>query len=152
MLSARDVADYFLGCVKMHEDDGEVISNLKLQKLVYYAQGFHLAIYGKPLFPEGVKAWKHGPVVPELYQDFKTYGGRHIDLPESVDLSQYDDQTRELLDEIYEVYGQFSAWQLRNITHKEPPWADTTQNLEISHNAMKQYFKTQLVDGEEAED
>ena len=65
-LSCHDVAQYFLA--QMDEDAGDLISNLKLQKLVYYAQGFALALHGRPLFRERVEAWTHGaPVVPELY-------------------------------------------------------------------------------------
>ena len=62
-VTAFDVANYFLS-IPEYED----LTNLKLQKLVYYAQGIHLAIYGKPLFNEAIKAWEHGPVVPELYR------------------------------------------------------------------------------------
>lgn len=56
-----------------------------------------------------------------------------------------DERTRELLDEVYRVYGQFDPWK-RNITHDEEPWKDAYEgNMIISHQAMKQYFKTQLV-------
>lgn len=72
MIPARKVAKYFLS--KVEEDIGDGISNLKLQKLVYYAQAYHLAMYGEPLFGERVEAWEHGPVVPELYREYKIYG------------------------------------------------------------------------------
>ena len=65
MISCQDVANYFLSLCD--EDAGDLISNLKLQKLVYYAQGFHLAISGEPLFDEKIMAWEHGPVIPQLY-------------------------------------------------------------------------------------
>ena len=61
-LSCYDVAQYFLA--KADEDAGDLMSNLKLQKLVYYAQGFALVLLEKPLFPERIEAWIHGPVVP----------------------------------------------------------------------------------------
>ncbi|WP_273039158.1 Panacea domain-containing protein [Iningainema tapete] len=57
-----------------------------------------------------------------------------------------DERTRELLDEVYRVYGQFSAWKLRNMTHDEEPWKDAYEgNMIITHQDLKQYFKTQLV-------
>lgn len=62
MLNCFDVAKYFLA--QQDETAGDLISNLKLQKLIYYAQGFHLAISDRPLFPEPIKAWIHGPAVP----------------------------------------------------------------------------------------
>ena len=143
MLSAADVASYFLAT--QPEGAGESISNLKLQKLCYYAQGFHLAIFEKPLFGEGVNAWAHGPVVPELYRRYKQFGDGPIDVPGHVDFSRYDEETKDLLDEVSEVYGQFSAWKLRTMTHDEPPWKQARKlgdGAEISHGSMADYFKT----------
>jgi uncharacterized phage-associated protein len=140
-LPAMDVANYFLS--KADEDAGDLISNLKLQKLLYYAQGFCLALYGEPLFTESIRAWKHGPVVLEVYHHFKKYGD--VGLPRPKETRVLSKRVRTLLDEVYKVYGQFSAWKLRNLTHREPPWADTAQSRIISHASLKAYFKTQLV-------
>ena len=144
MLSCFDVAKYFLA--QSDEESGDLISNLKVQKLVYYAQGFHLALYGEPLFLEPIEAWVHGPVVPELYHSFKDYGSNSIPIPTDIDFSAYDAQTRELLDEVYCVYGQFSAWKLRNMTHEEDPWKDMIKlgGGVITHQAMKRYFESQV--------
>lgn len=141
-LSCHDVAQYFLA--QMDEDAGDLISNLKLQKLVYYAQGFALALYGRPLYPERIEAWTHGPVVPDLYQEFRGYGSDPIPHPDETDFSIYDVQTRELLDEVYAVYGQFSAWKLRDMTHSEPPWRDTPSGQEIQHDDLSCYFATRV--------
>ena len=65
MLTCYDIAKYFLA--QADEEIGDLISNLKLQKLVYYAQGFYLALHDEALFPEDIEAWTHGPVVPVLY-------------------------------------------------------------------------------------
>jgi uncharacterized phage-associated protein len=143
MLTCFNIAKYFL--VKTDEDCGDLISNLKLQKLVYYAQGFHLALFDKPLFEEKIEAWAHGPVIPALYREYKQFGSKAIPIPDDLDLSIYDQQTKDLLDEVYAVFGQFSAWKLRNMTHKEPTWKDAADyNGEISHQAMKNYFITQI--------
>jgi uncharacterized phage-associated protein len=143
MLSCHDVAKYLLCLVD--EEAGDLISNLKLQKLVYYAQGFYLAMYDIPLFLESIEAWTHGPVVPDLYHEYKQYGSGPIPQPDNIDLSKYDDNTRKLMDEVYSVFGQFSAWKLRNMTHEEPPWKDASDTAgEITHEAMREYFKTQL--------
>ena len=69
MLSAQDVADFFI--LPALEDDGELITNLKLQKLLYYAQGYSLAILDRPIFPEKIEHWTHGPVVHEIYHKYK---------------------------------------------------------------------------------
>ncbi len=78
MHSVIDVANYFLSLV--NEDQGEGITNMKMQKLVYYAQGFSLAMLNKPLFEEPIEAWQYGPVVPTLYHAFKKYG--NVPLPQ----------------------------------------------------------------------
>ena len=148
MLSCYDVANYFL--TQISEDAGDLMSNLKLQKLVYYAQGFHLALYDEPLFPEPLEAWTNGPVVPELFRHYKKYESGAIPCPKGVDFSIYEEETRSFLDEVYSVFGQFAAWKLRNLTDQEPPWIVATENGgKITHNSLKKYFKTQLNNDEE---
>ena len=142
MLSCYDVAQYFLA--KADEDAGDLMSNLKLQKLMYYAQGFALVLCDKPLFPQCIEAWIYGPVVPALYHEYKSYGTDAIPPPRERDFSKYDQETRDLLDEVYAVYGQFAAWKLRNMTHQEPPWCMTPTGQEITHDALRAYFKTQI--------
>lgn len=142
MLTPNDVADYFLK--KTCPEFGDAISNLKLQKLVYYAQGFHLAMYGEPLFEENIIAWEHGPVVESLYYKYKDFGAGELPQPESINLGQYKPEQLELLDEVFEVYGQFSAWKLRNMTHSERPWLETQKNNVIPKELMEDFFKTLL--------
>lgn len=143
MTTCFDVANYFLA--QIDEDAGDLVSNLKLQKLVYYAQGFHLAILDKPVFDEPIEAWAHGPVVPVLYHSYKAGGSNPIPRPEDIDFSIYSNDTREVLDEVHKVYGQFSAWKLRNMTHEEPPWIEASETRSvISQESLKKYFKTQL--------
>jgi len=142
MLSCFDVARYFLALVD--EDAGDSLTNLKLQKLVYYAQGFYLALYDEPLFPEHIEAWTHGPVVPDLYHALKQFGSEPVKLDWEVDPDRYTPEIMGLLDEVYSVYGQFSAVRLRNITHQEPPWQQTPNGQVIPLDLMKDYFKTQI--------
>ncbi|MFC7552646.1 Panacea domain-containing protein [Pseudoroseomonas wenyumeiae] len=141
-MQADDIARYFLA--KADPEAGDAISNLKLQKLCYYAQGFHLALYDRPLFEERIEAWQHGPVVPDLYHEYKSYGSASIPVPQDLDRASYPEDVRELLDEVYSVYGQYSAWKLRNMTHEERPWIDAHQagGAIIEHQAMSEYFKT----------
>ncbi|MFN7918773.1 MAG: DUF4065 domain-containing protein [Bryobacteraceae bacterium] len=142
MHTAAEIADYFLATVD--DEAGDSMSNLKLQKLVYYAQGFHLALTGKPLFNDPIMAWEHGPVVPTLYHGFKQHGGEPIPRPENgVDESNYSKEVREILNEVFDEYGQFSPWKLRNLTHEEPPWREAyPTHGEISQASMRRYFST----------
>lgn len=143
MLSCYDVANFFLA--QANEEIGDLISNLKLQKLTYYAQGFCLAVNDEPFFPEEIEAWTHGPVIPELYYHYKEYKSNAIPSPTNLDFSVYDQNTTDFLNEIYSVFAQFSAWKLRNMTHDEPPWRNVAREAGvISHAAMKKYFLTQI--------
>jgi len=137
---AKYIADYIL--TMSDPDIGDIISNMKLQKLIYYAQGFHLALFDVPLFEEPIVAWEHGPVVESVYQDFKKFGASAIEVPHDLDDTVLSDDQKDLMKEVYEVYGQFSAWKLRNMTHNELPWLQTPKNEIISVDLMKSFFKT----------
>ncbi len=145
-MTAREAAEYFL--VRAAADD-EGMTLLKLQKLLYYAQGFHLALNGgEPLFDEPILRWEHGPVVRSIWEAYAEFrGGRLIDAPAEINMGRYDQESREFLDEVWVVYGQFSAWKLRDMTHDERPWAETAQNQEIPRALMTEFFLQQLQDG-----
>ncbi|MGC4058536.1 MAG: DUF4065 domain-containing protein [Chitinophagaceae bacterium] len=112
-----------------------------MQKLVYYAQGFHLAIKGTAFFNEPILAWEHGPVVESLYHHFKEYGATGLPYPSDFDAHRtFTAEQIELIKEIHSVYGQFSAWKLRNLTHSERPRMETPRNQEIDHELLRDYF------------
>jgi len=140
MLNAKHIAEYFLTYVD--EDAGEGITNLKLQKLVYYAQGVYLAIYKKPLFNASIEAWIHGPIVASLYHIYEKYGNNPIPTPKQIDFSIYSQNVKEILDEVYNVFGQFSAWKLQHMVYEELPWKETIYGNVISLEVLHKYFKT----------
>jgi uncharacterized phage-associated protein len=146
MATALDVAKYIL--LIADDDDGDLISNLKLQKLLYYCQGFALVLIGRPIFDAKIKAWEHGPVVPEVWFEFKKHGQLSIPPPSQFDMDVLSVKDRNLINEVYNVYGQYSAWKLRNMTHSEPPWTQTAKDSVISHDKLISYFKTQVTDDE----
>ena len=141
--AARDVADYFL-VLGSDEYADESVSNLKLQKLCYYAQGFSLAIHDRPLFDEAIVAWQHGPVVRELWDVYRANGARGIEKPETWDFSRFAPEDLDVMNEVYEVFGQYSAWKLRDMTHEEPPWKETPINGVILHDKLRKYFRTRV--------
>lgn len=141
-MSARGVAEYFLA--KVDEDAGDGLSNLKVQKLVYYAQAYYLALHRRPLFSERIEAWAHGPVIPDLYHEFKRFGAGSIACSDTDYPDDINKDDSEYLDEVYNVFGQYSAWKLRDMTHAEPPWKDAyveAPSSVITHEAMIDYFK-----------
>jgi uncharacterized phage-associated protein len=141
MAQVSDIAKYL---IMLEEKVEEQMTNLKLQKLLYYCQGFSLAIRNKPLFTENIEAWDHGPVVPVIYHEYKSYGANGFTCPKDFDEKVIPENERNLINEVYSVYGQYSAWGLRNMTHNESPWIKTPSNGIISHKLMKEYFKTKI--------
>ncbi|MBF0488293.1 MAG: SocA family protein [Nitrospirae bacterium] len=145
MYTCFDIADYFLSKA---EDDEELLSNLKLQKLMYYAQGLYLITNGQPLFSENIEAWTYGPVVPDLYHKHKNYGAGGIPAPTDFDHNKINRQDCEFLNEIYEVFGQYSALRLKELSHSDICWKnayDKGAKTIISHDEMIKHMKKYLV-------
>ena len=147
--SASEIAKWFLS--RNNEDyklgnTDELISNLKLQKLLYYAQGCVLAITDKPLFNDNIVAWEHGPVVPSVYHEYKNNGKSGIEFNENYDRSSIGQQLNDILESVYAEFGQYSARKLRNMTHEETPYIKTCKNDVIDNNLIKSYFKENYVE------
>ena len=142
MCDCFKTAEYFLRL--QTGDAGDSISNMKLQKLLYYAQGFALAILGKPLFEDDFEKWAYGPVLPVVYNKYKAFGSEAIPRPEGASLQDYTDDERKLLDEVYYTFGQYSAWALSEMSHATAPWRDAELGRIISKDSMKTYFATQV--------
>jgi uncharacterized phage-associated protein len=137
---ALDIANKIIS--KTDLEHGDTISNLKLQKMMYYQQGFHLAYFGTPLFDEDIVAWQYGPVVPSVYKEYKSFESNSISTSkEGISLSNDEE---ELFNNVYEEYNQFSAVALMKMTHEESPWKTTEINSVISRDKMMAFFKTQI--------
>ena len=110
---------------------------------MYYAQGYFLAKKDTPLFEEDFLAWEHGPVIRKIYDKYKGNGANGIkyDSDFKIDI---DKETERILEEVYNEYGQYTAWKLRNMTHEEKPWKTTPRNEIISKEKIKDYFKTKV--------
>ena len=137
---ALDIANKIIS--KTDLEHGDTISNLKLQKMMYYQQGFHLAYFGTPLFDEDIVAWQYGPVVPTVYKEYKSFESNSIStFKEPISLSEDEE---ELFNNVYDEYNQFSAVALMKMTHEESPWRTTDINSVISQEKMTAFFKTQI--------
>lgn len=142
----QTIADYLIWRANADEDLGENITNLRLQKLLYYVQGFHLAMNdGAPLFEEPIVAWQHGPAVRAVWARFRDRGADALPTPPDFDPEAVDAEAREAIEEAYGVYGQYSARGLRNLTHEEAPWRDTPIGETIAREALHRYFADHLV-------
>lgn len=146
-LSPDDVADFFLS---LANESGGVITNLKLQKLVYYAQAWYLANFHKPLFNEDFQAWVHGPVIPKLYEKYKRFGCGQIvkELDPDEVKTRFDAETIEFLTEVANVYMPYDGYALELMTHQETPWtvargdieSDAKCHTSIDMKLMEKYY------------
>ncbi|CAH9066242.1 hypothetical protein PSEHALCIP103_03547 [Pseudoalteromonas haloplanktis] len=143
MVTALDVAKVLVNYQNQEDSD---LSNLKLQKLVWYCLGFCGALTGKKLFDDEIKAWEHGPVVPTLYHELKKFGRNPVELDVNPDLEEkFEKEQLEVIYEVAEVFGKYSAWKLRNMTHEEAPWLNHESTAgTIPFNEIVEYFKTRL--------
>jgi uncharacterized phage-associated protein len=142
MASVTDVAKYIVRVAQDNSEDGEYdITPMKLQKLIYFCQGFYLAFFDAPLFDEDIQAWPHGPVCPTLYQKLQKFSSNPVIFIDAGD-DGLSDREKHLIDDVYGHYGQYSASKLRNLTHNEGPWKEASANATISKGNLEKYFKT----------
>jgi uncharacterized phage-associated protein len=121
---AVEVAEYMLA--RAYEN-GDVITNLKLQKLLYYAQAWYMVHHeGKKLFIDDIEAWKWGPVIKDLYLKYKRYGNSGIDKEECGEecILRMDAHDREFIDGFSAEFMACSASDLVNMIHRESPWIE----------------------------
>ncbi len=124
----------------------EGLTNLKLQKLLYYAQGIGAGRYNCRLILENFEAWEHGPVVPFVYHNYKTSGSGSLSINPGADLTVItkNPMALKILEETINSYGKYTAWVLRNKTHCESPWLETKQNCEIEFQKIQTFFESSL--------
>lgn len=146
-LNIFDVANFFLKIVD--RDSGSTITPLKLQKILYYAQGYYLANYDKPLFKEDFQAWAHGPANEGIYDKYKSCKYNTIPMPKE-DLPLMDDELNDFLNDIWQTFGIYDGKYLEEQTHKESPWIEARKGYApgekcheiITKESMKRFFKT----------
>jgi uncharacterized phage-associated protein len=168
MLSAAAVANEFL---KLQSEDPHSpgLDQMKLQKLVYYAHAWYLAIKGTPLFDDDIEAWPWGPVVRNLYIEFKDFkskpiSGRRAQIllkDEGSDQSDWriitpyptDEGVKEFIRNVWESHKNFTGVQLSNATHAEgEPWfivnkfknGNLDEKPKIENDLIKSIFRSKL--------
>ena len=132
----------------------------KLQKLLYYAYAWTLALLNDSideinfrLFKEPIQAWVHGPVVPSVYNKYKSYGWSEIPRLESYNDDEFSSDVLDVLKQVWDVYGELSGNELEEISHKERPWKEARKNIpayascieQISDRVIFEYFNEQAV-------
>ena len=152
----QTIANAFLEIAKSKD---KALTNMQLQKLVYFAHAWHLAVKEQPLINTPVKAWNFGPVIPPLYNSLKTYGngivqkliagydqntGERTDYP----VLEIDKGARAIIDRVWEIYGNLTGGQMSTLTHKPgEPWDKVYKSApfsEIPDAEIMDFYKKQL--------
>lgn len=153
---AIDIARYVINYL---EDSGRHISNLKLQKILYYIQAAFLSETGLPCYEDDIVRWRHGPVVKSVYDEFRCYTDENIpkqseiphlaiedgqlvmkNIPFTYDA--YAEADRKWIERVVEGLAGFNPWYLVDRTHEEDPWQSLDKyNLIISKTSIKEYFQ-----------
>lgn len=142
--TAENVAKYFIYLASQafvgDNKEREGITNLKLQKVLYFAQAYYLSKIGKPLFSDSIEAWEYGPVVPDVYRKFRHSGSNPIICEE--DKSSLSNEDKETLKNVWGTFGGYSASKLVDITHAHTPWKEANKSADriISNKAIKEYY------------
>jgi uncharacterized phage-associated protein len=139
------VSDYLLTCGR---SKGDVFTNLKFQKLLFYSQSWYLARFDHPIFQEDFEAWIHGPVLPSQYQRFRAWEWRPIDDDIRAPQALPPKLTRHL-NSIITTFGTETATALEMMTHQEAPWLRARRNIPnnapsraiITKASMRDYYR-----------
>lgn len=155
MLNINDVCDYL---INRFSESNESLSNLKLQKLLYYIQAWYLAFYNKPLFNSKFQAWIHGPVSRDIYNRFSSknlYSSiTSDDIKDSDFINRLDSNHIKHINVVLESYGGLADYQLEEMSHQEEPWLSAREGyrpsqrceVTIEEEIMTKYYKMRISD------
>ncbi|EHW9790786.1 SocA family protein [Listeria innocua] len=147
---ADSVAGYIIDYCREKEYE---LNNLKLQKLLYYAQAKFLVSKSRPLFEEAIEKWKLGPVVPEVYHIYKSYGAKNIISPEkrieiifnkkgelkfeNIILEEISTEDKQILNMVIDKYATFNPFELVNMTHRHEIWKKDKEKIQDGQITVK---------------
>lgn len=164
MQSPKSIANFFL---ELAASSGTPLDPMKLQKLVYYANGWYAGYRKQPLLNEPIEAWPYGPVIPSLYHEFKGYGSDPIRHPatewnsEAKDFNPVappvDQDLRTFLSNIWRSYGGYTGIKLSEMTHAPGgPWDVTwrrsggMRGVDIPTELIADHFATAIAQANSA--
>ncbi len=156
-----DIKDFAKFIIYFFNSRGSLITNKKLQKLLYYTQSWHLVYFDNQLFKETPEAWVHGAVYPNIYQQYKKFKANPIvfdngiereQLQKVFELFKFNENQKDFINSVLITYGKKEAFELELLNHSEKPWLDAREGLEdydistkpILIETMKSYY-TELI-------
>lgn len=147
---AIDIANWFIS--QFDEESGDVITHLKVQKLLYFSEAWSQVLLDRELFSEDMEAWTHGPVVRDVYREFTGAGWGPLSV--SGEIPDFDEETQSVLSQVLEAYGSVAAKTLEHLTHQDLPWKEARRGVPdearcsnvISKQSIKSYFQKKYFD------
>lgn len=147
--TAKQVAKWFVERAgKDVEFGGEYLTQLKLQKLLYYAKGFFYVFENEPLFKDSIYSQKFGPVVKAVVDDLKPFAYDPIVTLFGSEDDIQDPSVLRILEFVYEKVGQFSAKKLVTFTHQEDPWVESKVGCLIKDEKIADFFKKEYLNSD----
>ena len=143
MQNVLDISKYI---IFKHWKNGTPITNLKLQKVLYYVQGYALKKCNEMAFPEAIYRWPYGPVVPESYFEYNVHRSRPLPEPDDKDVDavikalKADRAMLSVMNTVIDKSYSYTAAQLVELTHQELPWKDTGESEIIKTSLISLYF------------
>ncbi len=140
MYSALDIAKYI---IDYSYDRNNSVSNLRLQKILYFVQAEFLVATGHPCFEETIQAWEYGPVVPEVYREYKIFGSSSIFSEGRGDKFYFiRNADKEMIEDVVQTCEGYSTVELVDLTHKQDPWLNvhTKPCKDITNDSIKKFF------------
>lgn len=141
MYNAIVIANYI---IEYEHSQNRSISNLKLQKLLYFVQAQFFRVLGEPCFSDKIEAWSFGPVVVNVYHAYKFYGSMDItEVKEDVYTDIISTRDKNIINQVLELFSDTPIYEMVDITHNQTPWISARKNPsnnEITNKAIEQYF------------
>ncbi|SIS49202.1 Panacea domain-containing protein [Salimicrobium salexigens] len=127
---AMTIANYV---VEKASELGRPVSNLQLQKILYYLQLHYLGKKGEPLLAEPIEKWKFGPVIPNVYHEFKRFGSSPISFMIEDELFMedefVDDEDEKFIDVVVNNLSNKDGFYLVKKTHQHSPWKSEKEKI-----------------------
>lgn len=141
---------------------GGAMSHLKIQKILFYIQAYHLAYFDEPIIDDNFEAWVHGPVSRKVYNSAKDLSILHSEIqfvlddgeedPKKIILDILNQSQIELLNDVIDELKDLSGLQLENMTHSEYPWLNARKGFDvgerctviITNDIIREYYKPQI--------
>ncbi|AZI38537.1 Panacea domain-containing protein [Epilithonimonas vandammei] len=154
METVQNISDYII--YRLKSEGNQSLSFLKLQKLLFYTQAWHLAFTGDPLFDEKFQAWIHGPVSRQIFDNYKNSKYMYSEMTlKDIISERYKSIKPEIkvhVDSVLDSYASFSSSELETMTHQEEPWLSAREGfdeyqrceVEISEDLMRKYYGARL--------